>query len=424
MSKLKILFETWHGIPHSYGIVAAFLLIHFEKFFSDKVEIYVREPQYFREHWNACKGKWVYTESYNKILESLKQFVPGTNQGPIDVVYRQTYPYNLSQVTDFELLNAKVVVFYTSEFANLDLEYFHIDNAPKVIDDSFIRNYILTNKNLSFTSPSKWSDIGLTRFTNGKLEPNRNKIVTHGVDTSIYKKLENGDIRKRIRQLYNISETDIVLLNIGAMTQNKGIIEILVLLTVLIFNLNMKNIKLMLKGSGDLYSCKEMIENYMGILQQRGVSPDQIKILLKNHIIFTEQTLTCTRINDLYNACDIYISPYIAEGFNLTVLEAIAAGLPTIVSDLGSTKDFIDAIINAVPQSKNSLIYPLSTQIVTLQDNKQVLQISIENLIQTTINAINNLSQINDGDLVAITQFLEKNYSWKVVCEELINLFY
>lgn len=42
----------------------------------------------------------------------------------------------------------------------------------------------------------------------------------------------------------------------------------------------------------------------------------------------------------LYNACDLYVSPYRAEGFNLPPLEAAACGLPILVTKGGATDDY------------------------------------------------------------------------------------
>lgn len=422
---IRVLFETWHNIPHSYGIVSAFILIHFKKYFSDKITLFVKEPEYFREHWNKCKGQPIYTEEYNKIISELQQWTPDQE---IDIIYRQTYPYNIT-LPDPDIPKVPIVVFYTSEFATLDVEYFKLDNLnQKIVDDHIIRDYILNNHRLAFTSPSKWSEIGLQRFIDNKISNTRNRLITHGVDTSIYKKLHGETgllLRNKIRELYNIKPDDIILLNIGAMTQNKGIIEILILLSVLVYRMNQKKIKLMLKGTGDLYSCKEMIENYCQTLLAQGIlnSKEQLNDLITNHIIFTEKTLTCTRINHLYNACDIYLSPYMAEGFNLTVLEAIAAGMKVIVSDNGSTKDFIDNIIMSVPETKNSLIYVLPTQVLTLQDKKQILQVNIDSLINLTISAINS-NTIELGFYENLQKFLENNYSWTEVCRQLLEYFY
>ena len=40
----------------------------------------------------------------------------------------------------------------------------------------------------------------------------------------------------------------------------------------------------------------------------------------------------------------LYISPYLAEGFGLTMLEALASGLRVLVPRTGSASDYIDPI--------------------------------------------------------------------------------
>jgi glycosyltransferase involved in cell wall biosynthesis len=44
----------------------------------------------------------------------------------------------------------------------------------------------------------------------------------------------------------------------------------------------------------------------------------------------------------LYRACDVFVSSYRGEGFSLPTLEAMASGLPVIVSLGGATDDFVD----------------------------------------------------------------------------------
>jgi glycosyltransferase involved in cell wall biosynthesis len=46
---------------------------------------------------------------------------------------------------------------------------------------------------------------------------------------------------------------------------------------------------------------------------------------------------------DLLRAADCYVSPYLAEGFNLPVLEAAACGVPVVCTEGGATDDFTDA---------------------------------------------------------------------------------
>ncbi len=59
-------------------------------------------------------------------------------------------------------------------------------------------------------------------------------------------------------------------------------------------------------------------------------------------IIYIDDYLDEEDTASLYRACDIFVSPYRGEGFSLPTLEAMACGLPVIVTEGGATEDFVD----------------------------------------------------------------------------------
>ncbi len=59
-------------------------------------------------------------------------------------------------------------------------------------------------------------------------------------------------------------------------------------------------------------------------------------------IRFIPENYTKKQLNDLYNECDVFVSPTRAEAFNLPVLEALACGKPVITTNYGGQTDFID----------------------------------------------------------------------------------
>ena len=65
----------------------------------------------------------------------------------------------------------------------------------------------------------------------------------------------------------------------------------------------------------------------------RGPLLDTCKELLKNRkdVLFTGYI---TNIEQYYQAADIYVSTSLSEGFHLTVYEAMACGLPVILTDI------------------------------------------------------------------------------------------
>jgi len=44
-------------------------------------------------------------------------------------------------------------------------------------------------------------------------------------------------------------------------------------------------------------------------------------------------------LNELYNACDLLLFPSLYEGFGLPIVEAFAAGLPVVTSDIPTIRE-------------------------------------------------------------------------------------
>ena len=386
-------------VPHSYAIVLCFQLIFLWKNYKEKINFYFEEKEYYRKEWGE-KKKMIYPESYNKILQN-KEIFKRYNGEPLDLIYRITFPYNISN-------NESVpkCIFYTSEFKTFDQSYLKIDRQ---IQD--YPRYLKENPNLYFTSPSIWSSNGIKQYN---VPNNRNVTITHGVDTTIFYKNESQ--RKYIRDKYNIKESDILMINIGAMTKNKGIMLIFEALNSLVKNGNV-NYKLLLKGTSDLYQSKEFIQLYFGELINGGImNKEEANIFLKNHIIFTDQTLSYEKINDLFNASDIYIAPYLCEGFGLCVLEAIASGLHVIVPKTGSTKEYIDAIND---NSGDQLITFVESNVME-QNGMYFNNISVTNLIESILSV--NLS-FDKEKYNEMKMFINKELSWDKVSDLLYQFF-
>ena len=77
----------------------------------------------------------------------------------------------------------------------------------------------------------------------------------------------------------------------------------------------------------------------------------------------------CTNVSEYLQSSDIYISASLTEGLPLSMLEAMACGLPVIGSDAGGTVDLIKPDING-------FIYP--------KKNRKSLEKAMEKLINNT----------------------------------------
>ena len=73
-------------------------------------------------------------------------------------------------------------------------------------------------------------------------------------------------------------------------------------------------------------------------------------------IEYIEQVLAPQELAGLYTACDCLVHPYRGEGFGLPIAEAMASGLPVIVTNYGGSLDFChDGIAYMIPAEERKL---------------------------------------------------------------------
>ncbi len=423
---LNILFEGWIKLPHSYAIVLCFQLVGLYRlqrrpsYNGPRINIFVKETEYFFDKWNSLNMNLgdIYPEEHAKILEEI---VSNNAEGPVkfDIIYRIAYPYNIT--IDNSNISVPKCIFYTSEYSIIDNTYFKA--PPSIKDTEGIKKYLsmpVVAKNLFFTGPSFWSTNGLKEFG---VPDNHNKTITHGIDTSIY--YRNNTEREIMRKEFNFTDNDYVLLNMGAFTSNKGILELLQLINILVNKMNKKNYKIVFKGLQDLYESESMLKMYFEALKDFISEEEKNKLFNGGFIKFISKSLNFNDMRKMYNMCDLYISPYIAEGFNITPLEAIACGVPVLITGTGSTKEYVDDILNNVPECP---LYRIRSNVVVQQDSKHINQIDFSDFLMQVIKISEDKNNSYDSLLSeTIYQrtkaFLEREYSWERVAEMLIDYF-
>ena len=88
-------------------------------------------------------------------------------------------------------------------------------------------------------------------------------------------------------------------------------------------------------------------------------------------IEYIDRVLSERELTGLYAACSALVHPYRAEGFGLPIVEAMAAGLPVLVTGAGSALDFlnderayliparmVEALMNSVSTRSRQSIFP------------------------------------------------------------------
>lgn len=185
-------------------------------------------------------------------------------------------------------------------------------------------------------------------YLNSGLEYNKVQVVPNGVDPTIWS--PNG---KRLELNTN---KKLKFLFVGGTIYRKGI-DILLQSYISTFT-SEDNVCLVIKDmGGDSFYKGQTAKDKIEEIQRNPKAPE---------IHYIDDYITEEQLVGLYKACDVFISPYRGEGFSLPTLEAMACGLPVVVTKGGSTDDFTDeSYCWYIPASKKSVGKILDKQPLT-----------------------------------------------------------
>ncbi|KAA9302218.1 MULTISPECIES: glycosyltransferase family 4 protein [Aerococcus] len=133
------------------------------------------------------------------------------------------------------------------------------------------------------------------------------------------KKFKNGEIASNIRTELGINDTDMILLSIGELNDNKNHKVVIEALN----EVNKSNIHYVICGEGPNHHKLEELALQLGL-------DNNVHILGFR-----------ADIASILKQADIFVFPSKREGLPVSLMEAMAAGLPCIVSDVRGNKDLI-----------------------------------------------------------------------------------
>lgn len=174
------------------------------------------------------------------------------------------------------------------------------------------------------------------------LDPDRVTVIHPGVDPTDFAQENRDALRQTIRNELSVIADEPVILFASMNFEIKGLDDILLSLA----RLKKQNcrFKLIVAGKGNIRKYEKLAK----------------EVQLSDRIIFTGQ-LSKDRLNRLYLGADIYIMLSKFDTFGMVVLEAMAAGLPVIISGNVGAKDL-------VREGKNGFVidcpgdYPYTTE--------------------------------------------------------------
>lgn len=230
--------------------------------------------------------------------------------------------------------------------------YYHVHN--EIQEDYGCKEIIAKSKKILCVSNYIKQNIKDKLGINENLETIKNCI-----DIGKFNKKLTKKEYKKIREEYNISENDIVLIFSGRVTKQKGIIELL----DAIRNMKEENVKLLVVGS--LFFGTKIKNNF----------EEEIKDKIKkcNNRVITTGYISYDEIPNLYAISDIAILPSICEdAAPLTIVEAMASGLPIITTDSGGIPEYAKNGCAYIIKRNQNLVDNLTVAIKKLVNNKEI----------------------------------------------------
>jgi len=188
------------------------------------------------------------------------------------------------------------------------------------------------------------------------------KVIPFGVDTNIFNPdIDGSAIRKKLR----IKETDVVAISTRPFYNNNHYdIESLVRAIPLILR-SYRNAKFIVKGTGPL-------ESYLKRLVE--------KLDLSRHVRFVG-LVPYNQVSRYLAAADIYVSTCFVDSTSVSLLEAMACGLPPVVTDIPGNREWIE-------DAHNGFLFPpknptvLGERMIQLIENPSLRKCFSERCLQ------------------------------------------
>jgi len=201
------------------------------------------------------------------------------------------------------------------------------------------------------------------------------------VDSTVFRAYETGT-KQKIREKFGFKSNEIIVTYVGRISEDKGLPYLFESAKALLEKYDGR-LRFVLAGDGPLVEwLVDSVSRY------------------KEQVSFLGPLYDPLKVAELLNASDIFVHPItVSYGYALSVLEAMAIGLPSIMTDVGPTKELIanyeNGIIipandvNALSEALDRLIRDGNLRKHVGENAKDILtRFSVETYKETILNNI------------------------------------
>ena len=192
-------------------------------------------------------------------------------------------------------------------------------------------------------------------------------VQMNAIDTDLFKPLADTAARQDLRHFFDLPSDALVLLFTGSLIHRKGV-DLLIEGFIEVAQ-DAPDLFLWLVGPKDQSENPSMDEAFVTSLKQKVAEAG-----LSDRVRFQGLIADRQRMAEAYQTADIYVFPSRTEGLPNVVLEAMACGLPVIVSDLPGLKNVIKPNDNGIVVPIND-IQTLAKQIQYVAENPSHAQL-------------------------------------------------
>lgn len=300
-----ILIEGWRFVPHSYAIVNQWQCLEMLR---RGCQLAMHDVPFFSRRWKRTSG--LFEPAAEAALAKLAPLAPDQRAA---AVLRMSVP-----VRPRPSPRGPTAVLCTADFGCL---------PRSMIENRTPLKEAIAGTDVRLITPSRWSRWGLLR---SGIPAERIAVVPHGVAPALFKPA-SPQRRAAIRRQFGWADK-FVFLNVSAMTLSKGV-DVLLKAFGQAVRVN-KEARLVLKGVDAIYPSSEFAKSFTAGMGR------EARRLCRGRVRYLGETLSFRQLAHLYQAADVYVSPYRTESFNLPVLEAMACGLPVICTSGGPTDEY------------------------------------------------------------------------------------
>jgi glycosyltransferase involved in cell wall biosynthesis len=189
-----------------------------------------------------------------------------------------------------------------------------------------------------------WTHIGIPQ--------NKVEVIPFGVDTSLFNRNKHGnDVRKKL----NIRKSDIIIISTRPFFEHYNIDCLIKAVPKIVKKYD--DVKFVIKGKGPLDASLKKLACDLGVDQ---------------HIKFSDP-VPYSEMAHYLTAADIYVSTSFIDSTSVSLLEAMACGLPPITTNISGNREWIKNQVNGLlyPPKDHEALAEKITQLIEHEDMRK-----------------------------------------------------